>query len=153
MTEQEYKTEIYAKAKAVRTHEELDQLLADIQKYHHDYGTIVYGCFAAMLGAFNYINRSPSGGITGFQAGCIGWEAVREFLSIKGAARILDFNNLLFPQYEENFEKFISPEVWKDLQEKAQENLANEKQVADRVREHWTLVAAGNVPFGFKVSK
>ena len=124
---QSYKEEIETKAKAVKTKEDLDNLLNEITTKDQDCDSIIRGCWAAMLGTFNYINRSPVGGITGFQAGFIGWSAIMEFMGIKkdSPVRIVQYNNMLYPQYHEEFDKTISKTTWKYLQEEAQKNGKN----------------------------
>ena len=106
-----------------------------------------------MLGAFNYINRSPVGGITGFQAGFIGWAAIMEFMGIKkdSPVRIVKYENMLYPQYRENFDKTISQETWKYLQEEARKNLEENSSANPRVIEHWQSIVDGKVPFGYEV--
>jgi len=156
MTESEYRTLINEKAKKVESMDQLKTLIEEIEAYEHDYGTIVVGCFAAMLGAFNVVNRGPSGGITGFQAGCLGWEAIKEFMSLTKDApvRLVDFANMLYPQYADKFDRSISKETWKYLQEKAVENLAKENQSAHpNVVNHWKSISMGNVPFGYSVKE
>lgn len=153
MTELEYKELIYKKASAVRNQKDLSALIREITSYDHDYGTIVYGCMAAMEAAFNVVNRSPQGGITGFQASCLGWECIRKFMSIEPPCRLQDFNNLLYPQYADRFEKTISDEIWKDIQAKAQEKLDKEKRHAHPdVVAHWKKIVAGEIPFGFQIN-
>lgn len=156
MSELEYRKEIYAKAEQVKTVEDLTALLSEIENKNQDYGTIVYACMAAMKGAFNVVNRGKQGGITGFQAGCLGWECVHDFMMIKAPCRIVDYNNLLYPQYEGKFQKVISQETWNDIQEKARQNLSewkDEAQVSPRVIEHWKKIKSGIVPFGFRVGE
>lgn len=152
MTEKEYREHIYKKAEEVKTDADLSVLIKEIKEYEHDYGTIVYGCMAAMIGAFNVVNRGPTGGITGFQAGCLGWEAVKKFMSISGPARIIDYENLLYPQYARTFDKTISPETWSYVQEKAKENLAKGPEHAHpNVIAHWKAIEAGKIPFDLTV--
>lgn len=146
-----YRDEVYKLAGEVRSREDLDKLLAQITAYPHDYNTIVYGCMAAMKGAFNYVNRSETGGITGFQAGCLGWECVREFLSIDGPVRLQDFKNLLYPQYADRFQKVISPDTWEWVQKKAVESLTESPDAHPNVVAHWKSIIKGKVPFGFVV--
>lgn len=105
MTEQEYKEFIYKKAEEINSEEALLDLIKEIKEFNHDYGTIIYGCMAAMIAAFKVINNGPRGGITGFQAGFLGWECVHKFMMINGPCRIIDYNNMLFPQYADEFEK------------------------------------------------
>lgn len=152
MTEREYKDQIYKKADKVKSKPDLNALLKEIVEFNHDYGTIVYGCMAAMKAAFNVVNNGPQGGITGFQAGCLGWECVREFLSIRGPAKLLDYENMLFPQYRSHFTKTISASIWRHLQSEAKKNLAEPRGVSE-VRAHWQSIVDGRVPFGYRVEE
>lgn len=58
-------------------HIEVDELDGFVRKlitgYEHDYGTICHAVHAAMMAAFSSVNKSPTGGISGFQASCVGW--------------------------------------------------------------------------------
>jgi len=150
MNEQEYRKQIYAKAEKVKTRPQFNELLDEITGHTHDYGTIIYGCMAAMKAAFRLVNEHPTGGITGFQAGVLGWECVEEFMMIKPPCKILDYNHLLFPQYSDHFDKVISKDTWKSLQKKAKENLAQDnKHTSSKVMKHWSSVVEGLLPFGF----
>jgi len=149
LTEKEYKEQVYELADKVKTSEDLRGLLADISTYNHDYGTIVYGCAAAMRGAFNVINKGASGGITGFQAGCLGWQLVEDYMSIKAPARILDFKNMLYPQYEAEFQKTISKDAWELLQKKDKKQIEETERVHPDVLAHWNSIVEGNIPFGW----
>ena len=67
--------------------------------------------------------------------------------------KLLDFDNMLYPQYEDSFEKTISVETWENLQEQAKKNLASKDFATDGVRNHWQSIVDGKVPFGFIVKK
>ena len=154
MTELEYKEMIYKKAEDVKSKEDLSSFLDEIANYSHDYGTIVYGCMAAMKASFKVINGGPNGGITGFQAGCLGWECVHEFMMIDSPAKLVDFNNMLYPQYQDKFEKTISQETWDNLQEKVKVKLSEaDEHTHPNILAHWKTVAAGNIPFGYAISQ
>lgn len=141
-----------AKAEAVKTEDELIAFIRDMVSYDHDYGSIVHAIFNGMNATMNFINRSPAGGITGFQAGCLGHMCIQEYLYIKPPYRILDFNNLLYPQYEDKFEKVISREVWEDLRKKAAVEYEKfGEHGSERVKSHLKSVADGVIPFGFEV--
>ena len=143
-------------AKKVETEGELIEFIKVIKSQDHTYDTIVHACYAAMKAAFNVVNKGPQGGISGFQAGFIGWMAVQDFMSFSKDAplRILDYSNLLFPQYSDKFEKTINQETWDQLQKKAKENLTkNIEHTNGRVLAHWQSIADGNLPFGFQVKE
>lgn len=155
MTEQEYKKHITEKANKVKTKDDLIKLIDEITSYKHDYGTIVYGLFGAMKGAFKVVNDSEQGGITGFQASCLGWELIKEFFTIdeNAPAKLFKYEDFLYPQYEDRFEKAMPKTSWEWIQKKAQENIlkANNESVHPKVLDHWKSIASGNVPFGFSV--
>lgn len=151
MTELEYKEMIYKKASEVENKDDLNKLLDEITSHGHDYGSIVYGCMAAMKAAFKVVNNGSQGGITGFQAGCLGWECVHEFMMIKAPCKILDYGNMLYPQYKDKFEKTITQETWNGLQKKAEEKLKEIEHVSSKVVTHWQSVKNGKVPFGYSV--
>ena len=103
------------------TLENLPAFLDELAGYHHDYGTICHAIATAAAAAAHAIDRSPGGGITGFQAGAIMWEFIRQwnYSSNKTGMRILDYDNMLYPQYDDHFEKAISQSVLKNLREQA----------------------------------
>lgn len=141
-------------AEEVSTVEQLSKFVTSlIEDYEHDYGTIVHAIKAAMTAAYKVVNRSPQGGITGFQAGCIGWMLIDQFhgRSVIGK-RIMNYDHFLYPQYEEQFKPVLSKEVWEKLQATAKENLeSKDVQASEKVREHWQSIVNGVVPFGYSV--
>lgn len=141
------------KAEKVQTKEEMITFIDDMASYEHDYGSIVHACFNAMQAAFNYVNRSPAGGITGFQAGCLGHMLIQEYFMMKPPYRLLDYNNLLYPQYAYEFEKIIQQDVWDVLQQKAKEEYEKFSGGSERVKAHLKSVADGHLPFGFQLEQ
>lgn len=124
--------------------------------YVHDYGTICHAVAACAIAAAWAANRSEGaqGGITGFQAGFVMWDFIRrwEYSHNKTGMRLIDFDNMLYPQYEHRFDKAISRRVWESLQEQAKANLEAKEYAADEVRAHWQSIVDGHVPFGYTVS-
>lgn len=159
MTEKEYKTYIYEKAQKVETKEELDALLIEIaapKSEANDYGKICYAIAAAMEATLNYINRGPNGGITGFQASMIGWEMVMKLLvhgENKCGLKLVNYQDMLYPQCEDRFEKTIDKDTWKALQEEAKKKLAEVEGAHPEVIKHWKKIVKGKVPFGYKVKE
>lgn len=130
----------------------IDRLM---NEYEHDYGTICHALAAGSIATFCAMNSDEyQGGITGFQAGAIMWQIVRHLMyeNNKCGLRLLDFDNFLYPQYEESFDKTISKETWEVIQKEASRQLekATEK-VHPAVIEHWNWIKEGVVPFGYKV--
>ena len=155
MTEQEYKNYIYKKADDVKTKEELDNMLAEvINDKELDYGKICYAISGCMLAVLNYIDRSEVGGITGFQASIIGWQMVRKLIcDSETALKLIDYDNMLYPQYECDFDKVIDEALWKTLQEKAKEKLEKVPDAHPNVIKHWQSIVDGEVPFGYKIKR
>ena len=133
---------------------DLDELVAFAKRlgedYEHDYGTICHATSAVILAAGHAFD-STYGGITGFQAGCVMWGFVREWLHQKGPLKLVKYEDMLFPQYDEELEKTIPQETWRWLQREAKERLAANGSMADAVRKHMQSIADGKVPFGYTV--
>jgi hypothetical protein len=95
------------------------------ESYEHDYGTICHAVALAAVAAAQAVNHSPTGGITGFQAGAVMWGFIAEWnhSSNKTGMRLMDYDNFLFPQYASQFEKRISGGVWAAIQKEAKINI------------------------------
>lgn len=98
--------------------------------YEHDYGTICHAMAACALAAAWAVNNHPQGGITGFQAGFVMWDFIKEwkYSSNQTALRIVNYDNMLYPQYKDEFDKIISKETFESIQKAAQESLDEVKQ-------------------------
>lgn len=123
-----------------------------IVDYEHDYGTIVHAIAAAVGATITAINESDQGGITGFQASCLMWEILQKEFHIEWPSRLVKYENMLFPIYEEQFNA-IPYSIWVWLRERAKFLLENEDGLADQVKRHMKSIADGIVPFGYKVVK
>lgn len=123
------------------------------ENYEHDYGTICHAVAVAAVAAAKAVNRSPQGGITGFQAGAVFWEFYRRWLHEEGPARLVKYEQMLYPQNASQFAKVIDKGTWKWMQEQAKKRDADNAQAHPKVRAHWKSIAAGKVPFGYSVSK
>jgi hypothetical protein len=102
------------------------------EDYHHDYGTICHAVAAAGLAAMWSVSHSPQGGITGFQAGFCMWDIVRQwsYPSNRCGMKILDYDNLLYPQYEDKFFS-ISKETLEQVQKEARNRIEEHQRVHD----------------------
>lgn len=117
--------------------------------YVHDYGTIVKAVSAAMLGTFWAFNNQE--GFTGFQVGFIPWFMMDEFWSKSEIGRkVINFDDMVFPQYEFKFRSTISKEIFKNLQERASKFI-EEGRLHPDVKKHMESIVAGEVPFGYKL--
>lgn len=133
---------------------ELPEFLRELSEdYQHDYGTICVAIGAAAVAAAWAMERTPQGGITGFQASAIIWEMIQgwnDSMIGKCGARIQRFDDLLYPQYVDKFTS-ITPDTWTKLQEMASANLAKKSDAHPEVAAHWASIAEGNVPFGLRI--
>jgi hypothetical protein len=124
----------------------IEQLTAYVQSLvdrPHDYGTCVYAMSYAAVAAFNFVASKL--GVTGFQASCADMDILRQTRGWKWG-RILDYDNLLYPQYC-NDERFPSatvlihdPKVRGQLREKAQKLLAEKPKAHPDVIAHWRML-------------
>lgn len=158
--------EWYASAKT-QTFETLPSFIQHVMnEYVHDYGTVVHAIAACAIATAWACNRmeGAAGGITGFQASCLMWSFVRhwQFENNKCGLRILDYDDLLYPQYGYKFEKAIPERVWESVQKEARERY--EEAASDMesgkpfctsgaVMAHWKSIANGELPFGFVVKE
>lgn len=142
---------------ANQTVETLPDFMNHILKdYHHDYGTICTAIGACAIAAAWAANASPQGGITGFQAGAVMWAFIRNwnFRRNKCGLKIMDYDDMLYPQYEEKFDKIITHRLMENLVNEAKQRLSNiseEHPVHPEVKAHWEQIAAGIPPFGYQV--
>jgi hypothetical protein len=86
------------------TEEQLLALIRALLDREHDYGTCVYAMSFCALSAFHY--ASAVLGSTGFQASCADLDFLRRSRWMENGFRIVDYNNLLYPQYYFGNEKF-----------------------------------------------
>lgn len=123
--------------------------------YEHDYGTVCHAISACAIAAAWAANSMDGacGGITGFQAGFVMWDFIRQWQhnGNKTGLQIIDWDNMLYPQYAYKFDKTIPKSIWHKIQEQAGENLKNFPDADDRVIEHWKSIVNGKVPFGYRV--
>lgn len=109
-----------------------------VEDYEHDYGTICHAITAAGLAGMYAIENSPTGGITGFQAGFCMWGIVRQwsYSNNKCGLRMIDYDNLLYPQYEDKFNPMsISRETLEAVRKEASNKIAkHEKDI-----ENWKV--------------
>lgn len=122
-----------------------------ITDYRHDYGTICHAIAAAAIAMAWAVERSPEGGITGFQAGAVNWLWLKHWNQWEdGPRRIVEYANLLYPAYDRHFTE-IDADTANWLTKRAQALLAEHDgpaglHVHPNVRARWELVAAGQLP-------
>ena len=144
----------YAEAASMTLKELPDFLKKLTEDYRHDYATICHAIAAAAVGAANAVERSPQGGITEFQGGAVMWQFIVNWMSDykDKPVRLIDYSDMLFPQYAHAFAPVISKETHQYLIAAAQKHLADTGLASPDVQRHWEMLAAGGVPFGYTVS-
>jgi len=63
---------------------------------------------------------------------------------------IIDYENMLYPQNKEMFNKTIPEKVWFKLREEAQ-RLLDIGTGSQEVKDHWRSIVKGTVPFNYSV--
>lgn len=159
INEKQHLEKIWFEEAKVQTIETLPKFINHVMNdYEHDYGTICHAVSACALAAAYSANRHEQGGITGFQAGFVMWDFIKQWMfeNNKTALRIINYDDMLYPQYKEKFDKVISKETFEGIQKAAQENLDRIKtgdEAHPDVIKHWESIVAGNVPFGYKIKE
>ena len=115
------------------------------------YGTAPRAIAQAALATAWYL--SSEFGITGFQAGFTMWDFISgwQYPDNKCGMKIVNYDDMLYPQYDYKFEKTISKDTFKALQEVAKKNLEEREGTHPAVISHWQSIVDGNVPFGYVI--
>lgn len=129
--------------------EELTSYIQGMVNRPHDYGTCVYAMSLSAVAAMYYVSQKL--GVTGFQASCADIDILRRTRGLEFFC-ILDYSNLLYPQYctEEHFPSVQTllndPEIKARLKEKAKIKLAEDAcdtmHAAPGVIAHWKMLAS-----------
>ena len=131
----------------------LNKLMDD---YIHDYGTICHAISIGSIATMWAMNNHENGGITGFQAGCITMQNIRnwntEYKNVP--LSLVTYDKMLYPQYAYEFDKTINENIWEWLQDEAQKNIdKGAANVHPDVFAHWQSIISGNIPFDYKLKK
>lgn len=120
--------------------------------YEHDYGTVCHAFAACALATIHACNETEQGGITGFQSSMVMWEIVRQLLypNNKCGLRMINFDDMLYPQCDYKFDKTINSHSFNTLQNEAKK-LLEKDSAHPLVMEHWQSIVDGVVPFGYKI--
>lgn len=160
ITEEDHLEEVWFKQAKEQTLETLPDFINHVMNdYYHDYGTVCHAISACAIAAACAADNSDSGGITGFQAGCIMWDFIRQWMygGNKCGMKIVDYDHMLYPQYEYVYEKTISFDTWQSIQKEAKKNLDDYHSgaghcVVQPVLNHWQSIVDGKIPFGYTIS-
>lgn len=146
--------EWYKRAKSMKLEDFPEFFREMTEDYIHDYGTVCHAMAAVGLAAMFAFNNSEGacGGVTGFQAGCVMWEVIRymNYENNKCGLRLLDMDDLLYPQYEHKFTA-ISKDTWDAVKKEAQKRLLERGAAHPDVVAHWESIVNGKVPFGLRI--
>lgn len=129
-----------------------------IKDFNHDYGAAPRTIGAGLICIANYLCSAM--GLTGFQTSCMMWDFIRGFnlRNNKCGAKLVNYDDMLYPQYDYKFQKTISEDVWKNLQEEAKKLLNDSdgyviSYAHSDVIHHWKSIVDGVVPFGYTVTE
>lgn len=144
--------EWYKRAKSMNMSGLMPFVREMVNDYWHDYSTAVHAVAASAVAAAWATCRKI--GLSGFQASIVMWFFIKHWYktSNETGLKLIDYDDMLYPQYEYRFEKTISPGNWESVQKKAQKLLDDDKGLAGLlVKEHWQDIVDGKVPFGYVV--
>lgn len=142
--------EWYKKASEIEL-KDLDKFIKKLNNFEHGYGTACHATAAAAVAtAFGMAKEHD---ITSFQAGAIMWGFIKNWnhRDNKIGMGLIKYDDLLYPQYEEEFQKTMSKEMFKRLQNEAAKLLKDKDCVPKEVLEHWESIVGGKAPFGYKI--
>ena len=127
-----------------------------MEDYRHDYGTVCHAIAASMM-ATMYAANDTEYSITGFQASQVMWEVIKHmiFTTNQIGLRIIDYDKMLYPQYESFFtDRKITKEQFEMLQKVAKEKLELDRDgMHPKVVKHLESIVDGKVPFGYTIKE
>lgn len=153
MNEFTIRDELREKRKDIKTFEDLTTFLKDVEEnYNFDYGVAPRAMAQASVAVAYYL--SDKFGITGFQAGFVMWDFIFDWMyrDNECGMKIVDYDDMLYPQYDYKFGKVIRSSTWANIQKKANRYLKEDSEHAHPdVIAHWKSIVDGKVPFGYVV--
>ena len=153
MSEFETKQELKDKRENIKTFDDLINFLKDVEEHYNiGYGDAPRAIAQAALATAWYLSGKFD--ITGFQAGATLGDFIEDWGGVgklTNCAKLVDYDNLLYPQYEYKFDKSIDFKTWKNIQKAAKKLLSDGVYANLDVKEHWRSIVKGKVPFGFHV--
>ena len=141
---------------SVMTLEKLPEFLNHLlNDYQHGYGTICHAIAIGSVATAWAMDKDDQGGITGFQGSAVMFEFMKKWdIGLKNVPfKLVNFENMLYPQYYDKFQKTITRSTWEYLQTKAKQNLDERGMVHPDVKKHWEEIVDGIVPFGYIVTE
>lgn len=155
MNEFELRNELRAKRKDIKSFDDLVEFLKYVKENCNcGYGEAPRSIAQASLAVAWYF--ASEFGITGFQAGCTMWDFITdwEYSNNKCGLKIVNYDTMLYPQYDCKFQKTISKSTWEALQKRAKELIEQDNKFTHNdVFVHWQSIVDGQVPFGYTVAE
>ncbi len=145
------------KAKHV-SREELPSFIDETMKKGDGYFDLIYAvsscCIATMHACAN--------GMTGYQASRVPLIFLQNIngTGTKIGFKVVDYDNMMYPQYEYYFKVTLTKDMMEALQEEAIKKLEEyadrpneDKMIAPSVLKHWIKLATGEPPYGLEVEE
>ncbi len=141
-----------AQASRVRSASDLESLVADTvawqkeQLDQYSAGVITQ----AIIGYGGFVlGGTVNGGSSGFSASLSELQMIDMIGIHKAPFRIICYGDMIYPQYENRFEKTITKDVWEYLRGIVREKLQASHNVHPDVYQHWVNIDNNIVPFGY----
>ena len=150
----EVRDQLRAERKNIHSFEDLVSFLQKTKETcNTGYGVAPRAIAQAALATAQYL--AAEFGITGFQAGFVMWDFVCDWMyqNNECGLKMVDYDNMLYPQYEYKFQKTISQDTFEALQKAAKKNLEDSKYTSEAVIRHWQSIVDGEVPFGYIIKE
>ena len=145
---------LYSLAKH-QTPETIGKFINDVMSMDDiDYGTVVDCIAACAIAGAAAGDNHKNGGITGFQAGYVMWQFIRNYIYEynKCGLRMIDWDKMLYHQDESLFDKVIPQNVFERLQKQAKEEIQIE-WLSEEQKQHLQSIIDGIPPFGYTLQK
>lgn len=151
------KDSVFEKGKNIETAQEFAELIEQVENnfFNNHISISIKNIGAVLACVANYFVRKTL--ITRSQEIEIMWNFIKRFAYPynKCGMKLVDYDEMLYPQYEYKFcDKIIPKYTWEAIQKQAKENLEEHSYNASpRVIDHWQSIVNGKVPFGYAVEE
>ena len=144
--------ELYKEAKeqTLATLPEFLERVSSAARDDWDYNTGVDAIAISAVAASWAMEHEPGLGASGSSAGMTTWAYMIHYGGISLPAKIVEYENMLYPQYAYLYEKTIDRHTWSALREMAISRLQY-KHLSQEVRDHMQSIADGTPPFGYTI--
>lgn len=150
----EVKEQLKNERKDIKSFDDLIEFLQKVKdNCNTGYGTAPRAIAQAALATAWYL--ASDFGITGFQSGFVMWDFIEGWLYLDNECgmKIVNYDDMLYPQYDYKFEKTIPKDTFEALQKTAKKKLEESEYANPAVINHWKSIVDGNVPFGYVVKE